>query len=91
MVLTVDRNGDDFGQVEAISTNKGRDTVERVDLEIFNFGLGRTGVDELDIEVVLLCNSEQHCSGVSGGEDRSQWFFRGGEHLPTERALSGYP
>lgn len=54
--LTVDGDGDGLCQNEAIGADKGGNSSKRVQLEIFSIDIGRTGFDELDVEVILLCD-----------------------------------
>jgi hypothetical protein len=49
---TVDRNGHDFRQNEAIGADERRDTVERVQLEVLGVVRGWHRRDQLDVEVV---------------------------------------
>ena len=52
--LTVDSNCHDFREDEAIGPHKGWYSAERVQLQVVGANIGRSGVDELDIQFVLL-------------------------------------
>lgn len=57
--LTVHSNGNGLGEGETISTNKRRDASETVDLQVFCADtFGRAGVDNLEINIVGLCNGK---------------------------------
>lgn len=61
-VLTVDSDGDALGENEAVSTLEGRDLAELVELQVLAGNtLGRLGLDELNVEAVLLCDREEGC------------------------------
>ena len=51
--LTIDGNGDRLSQDEVIGAHEGRDSSERVELEVFGVDIWRSGFDEFDIEFVL--------------------------------------
>jgi hypothetical protein len=55
-VRTVDGDCDAFGQDEAIGANESWDSGERVQFEIFGVDIWGTGLDEFNVEVVLLRN-----------------------------------
>lgn len=58
--LTVDGDGNGLRENEAVGTLEGRDLAELVDLQVVGRdALGRLGVDELDVEAILLCDSEE--------------------------------
>lgn len=57
---TIDGNSHDFAQDEAIWSNESRDPVQRVQLEVLGIGVGRTGLNKLDVEVVCFCDGEKH-------------------------------
>lgn len=59
-MLTVDRNSNGFGQVEAISADEGRDAVEGVKQLVLGGGVGRAGLDELDVEIIRLSNTQEN-------------------------------
>jgi len=54
--LTVDCDRNGLGQDEAIGANKGRDATQLVELQVFGVGNGNASFNELDVQVVLLCN-----------------------------------
>lgn len=59
-VLTVDSDGNGLGENEAVGALEGRDLAELVDLQVVRRdALGRLGVDELDVEAVLLCDRKE--------------------------------
>ena len=59
-VLTVDSDGDGLRENEAVGALEGGDLSELVDLQVVGRdALGRLGVDELDVEAILLCDSEE--------------------------------
>jgi hypothetical protein len=59
-VLTVDSNGNGLGENEAVGTLEGRDLAELVELQVLGRDtLGRLSGDELDVEAVLLCDSQE--------------------------------
>lgn len=59
-VLTVDSDGDGLRENEAVSALEGRDLAELVELQVLlRDTLGGLGSDELDIEAVLLRDSEE--------------------------------
>jgi hypothetical protein len=58
--LTVDSDGNALGEHEAVSALEGRDLAELVKLEVLGGDtLRRLGVDELDVEAVLLRDREK--------------------------------
>jgi len=62
---TVDGNGNALGENVAIGTLKGRDFTELVELQILGRDtLGRLSVDNLELEVVCLCDCED--GGAAG-------------------------
>jgi hypothetical protein len=63
---TVDRDGDDLGESEAIGTLEGGDLAKGLDLEVLSAGVGSTGhgLDQLDVEVVVL-GSDQGSDGAT--------------------------
>lgn len=59
-VLTVDSDSNRLGEDEAVGALKGRDLAELVELQVVGRdALGRLRVDELDVEAVLLCDSQE--------------------------------
>ena len=54
--LTIDGNGNRLCQEEAIGADEGRNLCERVELEVLGVGNGSSGLDELNVELVLLCD-----------------------------------
>lgn len=65
--LTVDRNGDDLCQDPAVRCLKGWDSLQRVELLVLSREtVRRVGLDEFNVEVVFLRNSEEdHGSGIA--------------------------
>lgn len=61
---TVDGDGHDFGQDEAIGADEGWDAVQRVQLEVLLICDGTSSVDKLDVEFVGFGDSKQN--GGSG-------------------------
>lgn len=63
---TVDGDGNDLSEGEAVGTLESRDLAERVELGVLSVGAGRVGdgVDQLDVEVVVL-GSDQDRDGAS--------------------------
>jgi hypothetical protein len=63
---TVDGDGNDLSEGEAVGTHKGRDLAERVDLGVLSVGAGRVGggVNQLEVEVVVL-GSDQDRDGAT--------------------------
>lgn len=53
---TVDGDCDAFGQDEAIGAYESWDSGKGVQFEIFGVDIGRTSLDEFNVEVVLLRN-----------------------------------
>lgn len=58
---TVDSNGHCFCQDESICTHEGRDSTQRIELEVFDILDGGPGLDKLNIEIVFFCDSQQDC------------------------------
>lgn len=59
MERTVDGDGEDFGEDEAISTDEGGNASELVDLAVVGRDTGaRVGLDELDVKLVGLGHSQ---------------------------------
>lgn len=63
---TVDGDGNDLSEGEAIGTLEGRDLAERVELGVLSVGAGRVGdsVDQLKVKVVEL-GSDQDRDGAT--------------------------
>lgn len=58
--LTVDSDSDGLGENEAVGALEGRDLAELVELQVLGRdALGGLGVDKLDVEAVLLCDSKE--------------------------------
>jgi hypothetical protein len=57
---TVDSNGHRLSQDVSICANKGRNSAQGIELEVFDVLNGRSSLDELNIEVIGLCDSQQH-------------------------------
>jgi hypothetical protein len=69
---TVDGNGNALGQDVTVSTLKGRDLGELVELEVLVADtLGRLGVDNVEVQAVGLCDGQQG-SGTGVTLRRSQ-------------------
>lgn len=63
---TVDGDGNDLGEVEAVGTLEGRDLAEGLELQVLSGGgSGRPGlgVDQLEVELIVL-GSDQHRDGA---------------------------
>ena len=59
-LLTVDGNGDGLREDEAISTLERGYLAELVELQVLSAdAVGRDGLDEFNVEAILLCDSEQ--------------------------------
>ncbi len=56
---TVDSYSHDLSQDEAVLTNERWNTIQGVKLKVFGVGVRRTGLDELDVEVVRFPNCEK--------------------------------
>ena len=59
--LTVNGNGHDLGQVEAICAHKGRNTIQRIELEILGGRIRRSRLDEFEVELVGFGDNLEHC------------------------------
>lgn len=60
VALTVDSDGDALGEDKAVSALEGRDLAELVELQVLGGEtLGGGGLNELDIEAVLLGDCEE--------------------------------
>lgn len=63
---TVDGDGHDLCELEAIGTDKSWDFVERIQLEVFGIGIWRLSMDDFDVEIIGFGNSKQNCgSGIA--------------------------
>jgi hypothetical protein len=58
--LTVNRNSHSFCQDEAIRTNEGWNTAQRVELEIFGVNIGRASLNQFDVKVIGFRNDKQY-------------------------------
>jgi len=82
---TVDGDGDHLSQDEAVGANEGRYTIERVELDVLEILGRRSGLDQLNIELVLLRNCEEDsCAGIALW--RSQCSIS--SHASAERMFS---
>ena len=62
VTLTVDSDGDALGEDEAVGTLEGGDLAELVELLVLGGdALGWLSVNRLDVESVLLCDSQKTC------------------------------
>ena len=60
VALTVDSDGNALGEDKAVSALEGRDLAELVELQVvLRDTLGRLGVDELDVETILLRDGQE--------------------------------
>ncbi|KAH8637504.1 Gst,Glutathione S-transferase [Alternaria alternata] len=60
VALTVDSNGDALREDKAVSALECRDLAELVELQVvLRDTLGRLGVDELDVETILLRDGQE--------------------------------
>lgn len=63
IVLTVDGDGDALGEHKAVSALEGGDLSELVELQVVGWhALRRLGVDELDLEAILLRDCQERGS-----------------------------
>lgn len=56
---TVNSNSHGFCQDVSICTNKGRDSAQRVELEVFKILDRGSGFDKFNVQIVGFCNSQQ--------------------------------
>lgn len=84
---TVDGNGNAFCEDVTISTFKGRDAAKLVELQVVGWQRPWTGVDKLDIEVVLFRDGEKRC-GTWVSLRVEQWMLAS---ITDENSLQAIP
>jgi len=88
MRLTVDSNGDDFGQNPAIRCLESRDSLERVEFQVVGREtLGWVGLDIFNVKVVLLRDSEEDCGSGIALCTVSKMFCRDGKRCTYVEAV----
>lgn len=86
-VLTVDSDGNGLRENEAVGTLEGRDLAELVELQVVGRDtLGRLGLDELNVEAVLLCDSKERGGARVTLVGRQFWFLSNFGKLRTRGA-----